>query len=527
MSAGSYPELFLQYFAWGMYNTLWDVFVNLGIVYIPFGFYLYEAYTSTKEKSSHKMNASRVLAYLEMKLFIGIAVLTLAGVPTINMNLTDMKYNKRVCTPGNPTATMVQKSPSGSGTGTTLDGMFTTTNMGGVTAKIPVAWAAVFAVGQSISDGVRIKVPCKTSMKEVGYILSTNTIQDPAVRKEVGLFKKGCFEQARAKLDAETPTTYTSAMQKDGDAGWLGSKFFMSESGYYDKMQPPASIKGFAFDPNGRDKGWWNGDTGTKPQWGRPYCKDWYQNSLRAKILNSIKPTMKTQLLSAFASWDSLIHNTTEAKDVLIRSLINKSDINVINSPESKVEQLMGFGDYSTVDGFGSAGGGLASFGATIGAGLFNGAFYPTMIILKKMLPLVQALVLAGLIMFLPFLLILSQYGIKEVFTMSALIVSIKFWPVIWAVGGWMEASLQEAFMPSLQGLIGGAEKIASINDNVLDYAIGAWYVMGPVVLSTVITMAGYQVGSIVQTAADGNNSGKGAGNEAGGMGKKLTSKVK
>ena len=90
-----------------------------------------------------------------------------------------------------------------------------------------------------------------------------------------------------------------------------------------------------------------------------------------------------------------------------------------------------------------------------------------------------------------------------------------------------MEASLQEAFMPSLQGLIGGAEKIASINDNVLDYAIGAWYVMGPVVLSTVITMAGYQVGSIVQTAADGNNSGKGAGNEAGGMGKKLTSKVK
>ena len=98
--------------------------------------------------------------------------------------------------------------------------------------------------------------------------------------------------------------------------------------------------------------------------------------------------------------------------------------------------------------------------------------------ILKKALPLVQAMVLMGLIMFLPFLLILSQYGIKEVLTMSTLLLSIKFWPVIWAIGDWMQASLEAAILPSMAGLNGmltlGIAEGMSINDDVIDYVINA-----------------------------------------------------
>lgn len=75
--------------------------------------------------------------------------------------------------------------------------------------------------------------------------------------------------------------------------------------------------------------------------------------------------------------------------------------------------------------------------------------------------------------------------------------------------------------MPSMVGLNGaltfGAAEGLSINDDVLDYVIGTWYVMGPLLLSTVITMAGYQTGAAVASAAEkSNKSGDSAGQSGG-----------
>ncbi|MCU7801315.1 MAG: conjugal transfer protein TraG N-terminal domain-containing protein [gamma proteobacterium symbiont of Lucinoma myriamae] len=186
MSAGSFPELFLQYFAWGIYNILWDVMVNLGVVYLPFGYYLFDAYTSAREKGNNKMTSARVLAYLEMKIFLGVVVLTLAGVPTIVLNLTDMRFNNRSCTVGSKVATMLEVKPDSTGTGTDLDAEFTTSNMGSLISKAPVAWMAVLSIGQAVSDAVRIKIPCKTSISQVAYELQMNKIDDPAVKQEIG-----------------------------------------------------------------------------------------------------------------------------------------------------------------------------------------------------------------------------------------------------------------------------------------------------------------------------------------------------
>ena len=100
---------------------------------------------------------------------------------------------------------------------------------------------------------------------------------------------------------------------------------------------------------------------------------------------------------------------------------------------------------------------------------------------------------------------------------MSALFFSVKLWPVIWAIGAWMQASLEEAFLPNLtQGMLTSIDQAISINDDVLDYTIGAWYIMGPIILSTVVTLAGLQTGSAIQAAAEGNSSGKGAGEKGG-----------
>ena len=529
MSAGSFAELFLQYFAWGIYNTLWDIFVNLGIVYIPFGYYLFDAYTSAREKGNHKMNASRVMAYLEMKIFLGVAVLTLAGVPTITLNLTQMQFNERSCSPGSVIASMFSVKPDGTGTGTDLDPEFTTSNMGALISKAPVGWMAILSIGQAITDGVIVKIPCKSSISSVAYQLQTNKIKDPAVKQEVGDFFNSCYKQARAKFDANPPSSYTTAMQEAGDAGWLGSEFFLNTPGFYDEIQSDNAVPGFiAFDgTSSRDVGWWNGDPATKPQWSRPYCKEWYENRLRQKVIDSYDTTSWTGLVAQAKSWSITGGDTTVSENVLIRSLIDVSDVKTINNPQSVINQVYGSTGHNTSGNALDIG--LATGVANVGTYLFGAAFYPTMEILKKALPLVQAMVLMGLIMFLPFLLILSQYGIKEVLTMSTLLLSIKFWPVIWAIGDWMQASLEAAILPSMAGLNGmltlGIAEGLSINDDVIDYVIGAWYVMGPLILSTVITLAGHQVGAAVEAGAKGNNSGDSAGRAGGNAAKQVVSK--
>ena len=534
MGVGSFPELFLQYFAWGMYNVLWDVMVSLGLVYLPFGYYLFDAYTSSREKGSSKMTSKRVLNYLEMKIFIGIVVLTLAGVPALNLNLQEMKFNERQCNIGSLAPTMAQKKPDSTGTGTTYDATFTTTNMGSLTAKAPVAWMAILAIGQAVNDGVGVKIPCTTSLKELTYEIQLNKITNPAIKQEVADFYNGCYKQARAKFDAEHPASYNVASKKyveANDVQWLGSEFFLSENGYYNKMQPPDAVPGlipFVGDSQERDKGVWNGKS-PKPQWSKPYCKEWYEqstNGLKAKILKSIDPGWLNNAKAWLAEYNPFGGDKTKAEKVLIRSLVEVSDVKTMAPSYKKSDYSSTSHSFSNngVGGIDSFYGSAAGAAAVAGTYSFNQQFYPMMIILKMILPLIQAFIISGLIMFLPFLLILSNYGVKETLAMGALLLSIKFWPVIWLVGNWMENTLEEAILPSMtshwsSSLMPLINESMSLNDDVLDYVIGAWYLLGPTLLTLVMSIAGYQAGSSIQGGLQqAGNKGSGAGAAGGKM---------
>ncbi|MCU7817953.1 MAG: hypothetical protein KZQ57_03580 [gamma proteobacterium symbiont of Lucinoma myriamae] len=69
----------------------------------------------------------------------------------------------------------------------------------------------------------------------------------------------------------------------------MGSEFFLNQSGFYDTIQADRAMPDFiAFNgSSSRDKGWWNADPAIKPNWSRPFCKEWYENRLRQKIIDS------------------------------------------------------------------------------------------------------------------------------------------------------------------------------------------------------------------------------------------------
>ena len=332
MGAGSYAELFLQYFGWGIYNLIWDVFVSFGLVYIPFGYYLFDAFTDARKKASGKHVARKVLNNLEVRIFLGVVVLTLAGVPALPLDLKEMKYNHRECTvkSGSMSASMTQKKPDAKGTGTTYDTNFTTSRMGSLSAKSPIAWAAVLSIGQAISDGIIVKIPCSVNLNEIAYELNINKIKDPALKQETADFYNACYKQALAKFDADHPLTYTKKYIDANDAEWLGSKFFLSEPGYYDTMQPTDPVQGWPFGSasNPRNKGIWNGQP-PKPKWLKPYCKEWFEDKtkgLRKKLVSSVDTTWWAKTLDKLTTLNPF-NTVTDSEEAMLRGLVDVSNI--------------------------------------------------------------------------------------------------------------------------------------------------------------------------------------------------------
>ena len=75
-----------------------------------------------------------------------------------------------------------------------------------------------------------------------------------------------------------------------------------------------------------------------------------------------------------------------------------------------------------------------------------------SMIPLLNTLPMVQALVLMAIYMFLPIVTFVSGYDIKMMAYGFLAIFTVKFWTVMWFVARWLDAKLIDAMYPGLSG---------------------------------------------------------------------------
>lgn len=145
MSVDSYLELFTTLFGWTFYGILWDVLVNIGIVYLPFVGLLIDNWREPAQGGQVGHAAGLSLRRVEIDLFMALLVVVLAGQPAaltpLNAGILSYTPPPTLMQPTPTTASVV--SPQSSYGATGFVGAAATVN-------VPVWWYAVMAISAGL-----------------------------------------------------------------------------------------------------------------------------------------------------------------------------------------------------------------------------------------------------------------------------------------------------------------------------------------------------------------------------------------
>lgn len=140
------------------------------------------------------------------------------------------------------------------------------------------------------------------------------------------------------------------------------------------------------------------------------------------------------------------------------------------------------------------------------------------------MLPMLQALVLMALYMFLPLIVVISCYDLKVMVVGGLAIFTVKFWAVMWYVARWLDAHLIDAMYPGLTGSALMQEITQSVSSGqpqlykrmILNTLLAMMFIALPLIWSSMMAWAGYRLGfenySINKADNLSNKAGKGSG---------------
>ncbi len=160
---------------------------------------------------------------------------------------------------------------------------------------------------------------------------------------------------------------------------------------------------------------------------------------------------------------------------------------------------------------------GVAKWGVkTTVKGLTNGAallasettgFLAKIEIIKILAPMVQAMILMAMIMVLPWAWVLAGAQWSAVFALTVFFISVKFWTSLFTAANYLEHNLWSTMYPSVGARLSVWDAVRNpIENTVFLILVGLLYLVLPIVLSLVLTMAGWKAGSSLDNAAFGGD---------------------
>jgi hypothetical protein len=423
MNVSSAVEIYTLVLGWLLYDGLWDLLSASGLLYVPLVGAVWKNWASGIRASGDESSGA-VVRTSWMDVFAIMSVIALAGTPIFPVKMGDLSH----VTPCGGT-----EVPGGA-TGTLYDSAFAAIN--GRTAKIPLWWYGLLSVANGINSATVALIPCSPDLRTLTYVTDNTSISDPELRKELQSFSTDCWAKARAKLLANhviLPKTYRS-----DDTDWLGSSYFLNTDGYYGNsninlaLRASAEITNFPY-VSTRDTEY---DTSVfTPPWGRPECKDWWQNDpngLRVRLVSLLDS-------DALAQANTELGDLDQAKDRLIQRLL---------MPESAVLgdalAITNYNDLFSGDHPAISGSKPTAAVTALGLGVEMATWTPKIYALRQAAPIGQALILMGVYLFLPFVLVMSAYSIEVLFTVTVAVFGIKFLTPIWTLAVWIDNHLVE-----------------------------------------------------------------------------------
>lgn len=414
MDVSSAIEIYTLVLGWLLYDGLWGLLADTGIVYIPLTvviiknfFGAWRQYGNDGADASVRHNWADVIAIM--------VVLAVAGAPAFPVQSSTVS-TLAAC--GEPQVT-------GTNTSTAYDNAFAA--LDGRIAKVPLWWFGLLKISSGLNNGLIAVIPCSPDLRTLAYRLDNTRISDPELRREIELFSNDCFLKARAKFNAGL-TTLPAAYPAD-DINWIGSQYFLDTDGFYGNaninlaIRASEEIPGFPYNAT-RDTEYLPGFI---PTYGRPECKDWWTNGIQPRLLALVDTDALTQATADLG-------NSQLAQNALLRTLL---------TPEQAIlGRNIAINSFS--NNFAANNGVFAKGAAGVGLSYEVATFAPKIYALRQAAPIGQSMILMGIYAFLPFVMLFSGFSIEALFTVTVGLIGIKFLTPIWTLAVWLDNHMLE-----------------------------------------------------------------------------------
>ena len=466
MQLDSYLEIFTTMYGWAFANIIGEIITGTGLVIIPFAVIIFQGWREAKEQGLQSAGVLPLLERVQTRLIIALFVMSVcfATTPITSLHHTNLSYT--------PSSTVLDPSPEtgtrDGGTGSGFDSAMRDASDGSMSdagnlAYVPAWWYTTMAISSGINNAVRNGIRNSGSDIRIVEDMARNaTIEDPQVLNAVQRFYSECFIPARSRYLAmnradlsASGTSLIAPTNRDygpTDVDWMGSQLFRTEPGFYADMRSYNPVPGFAIDFS-RDTDYYNPASGLEPphpgvvnpEWGRPTCKQWWEDSQQGVRQRMIGHSSTwTKLLTAAGSamnWS----NSDQRDDAFAKLAQAKANPSFVDQ-----DRVMGT-EYDTATTIGRIiGGGVSTIGTGMSAIVASVAMTP----LITALPMMQALVLMGVYMFLPLIVFLSGFDLRVMFYGAVAIFTIKLWAAMWFIAQWVDARLISGMYPGSQGNI-------------------------------------------------------------------------
>jgi len=444
MSVDSYLALFTTVYGWAFYGVLWDVLRETGIVYLPFLRILFINIIEPSTSQEARDATSTSLRRMQWEFTLAFLVIILAGQPFMALNAGVLHYTPPP-TPTDPTPSAATATSSGVTYG--REGFIGAP----ATVDVPIWWYMTMSVSAGLNQAVLAGMPTVPDLRGYEQQAHITTIENPLLRQETNEFFTQCYIPAKSKYLAEKPPSTTPvavggtigdllSVYKDDDVQWIFSHVFRETPGYYDKLRSTTVREGFPFTP-ARDTEWDPtappGDPMAPPVWGKPTCKQWWEDpnvGLKHKLIGEGQ-----------GLWDWLAAqlpgvNVEMRQDSVVRSLLS-------NGPAQWVSN-----DYAHANtdpgGFPAAENLAKDVIGGVAVGIFSLLFKVLMNAILHALPMAQALILLGVYALLPLMLVFSRYSLAAMVVGAIAIFTIYFWAVLWHLAWWIDQNLIMSMYP-------------------------------------------------------------------------------
>ncbi len=367
MNVGSLLEVYTTMWGWSVYNIMFDLFRETGLILFPFLVVIIrnwkEPMMSQNDKAASSVSLSRMM--IQSGLMIG--VLMVAVVPVVGLDVNQVSY--RVACTDSAGGTDVLTDVAGGGTGTTYD-----TQLADISdVQIPIVLMSVLSIGAGVNAAISSSFQCFEDIKGLDEQLRNLTIKDQELRQEYFRFANECFLPAKSKFvkaryggnyhdyvetkaDAflATPASTTALwMPERDDFFFIGSYFYQNTPGFYREFnlddcddQPGGcgqkARTGVSDWPVNQSRDMYSQERiddpdPDNPLYGKPFCDEWWSDSargLRGKLLNSVEASTVyrenepgSNFTESFLTWASntytaVVYNDNQLEDIVIKRYV-------------------------------------------------------------------------------------------------------------------------------------------------------------------------------------------------------------